>query len=421
MKKRHSIGRFVVVAIITLVVLVLTVCSFKLPGTWTDSDFVGFARAINFGVDFKGGEVLDYSVKSNEANADINSGIGYNVTRIKYLLENENYDVNVFQNGDDICIEFWNEYEPLDITERINKKVTFSIKTKESTDDADIVVSAADIESAQAVVSNSQYVLYLVFTETGAEHFQTVIDSGTAYFYINSKTAQTVGVSGAEKSYVGITIGNFDTAKRFASEIMSAKYDLGFDYVSVSSGRYAERNKIVAICLFVGLFLICAAILCAVFKKLGLVGSFILLIGSLLQIIVLQALPTNVFVMTIPAFYASLLSMVLGALTIYLIFAKMHNEYKSGKILFASVKFGYRKAWLKILDVYVILFATALIALFVTSYYASQFAMALMVGLAVYAITVLILTKFFTVWFSNISYKNKAYGFKREAHINELK
>ena len=89
--------------------------------------------------------------------------------------------------------------------------------------------------------------------------------------------------------------------------------------------------------------------------------------------------------------------------------------------MFASVKFGYSKIWAKLLDYSVILFAIALVTLFVSSYYAKQFAMALVVGLAIFAVVTLVLTKFFTIWFSNICYKNKDYGFKREAHINELK
>lgn len=422
MKKRHSVGRFVVVAILTLVVLLLTVCSFKLPGNWKDNDFVGFARAINYGIDFKGGTLQEYSVKSKVAGSKVADGISYNVSRIGYLLQNEGYDVNVFANGDNISVEFWDEYQPLDISEIINKKVTFSIK-KENGADKEEIVTANDIESAQGLVSGSQNVLILYFTDIGAEHFQTIIESGTAYFYINSTSPQSVDVSNASNQYIGITVGSLDTAKYYASEIMSAKYNLSFDNIStttVTKGE-AQKNVIVAICLTLGLFLLCSILLIAFFKKLGLVGSFILLIGTLLQILILQAIPESVFVMTVPAFYASLLTMILGALTIFLIFAKMHSEYKQGKILFASVKFGYNKVWAKILDYFVILFAIALVALFVASYYTKQFAMALVVGLAVFAVVVLVLTKFFTIWLSNICYKNKDYGFKREAHINELK
>ena len=421
-KKRHSIGRFVVVGVVALVVLLLTVCSFKLPGNWRDNDFMGFARAINYGIDFTGGTVQEYAIKSNEAGINIGDGIGYNVTRINYLLQNEGYDVNVYKNGNNINVELLNEFSPLDIEQIINKKVTFSIKTS-SEEDAEAVVTASDIQSAEGLVTGSQKVLLIYFTEAGAEHFQTVIDSGTAYFYINSKTAMSLSVSGSNKSYVGITVANLDVAKSYASQIMSAKYNLSFDNVGTTTITQADaqRNTIVAICLTVGVLLLSCIVLCAVFKKLGLVGSFILLIGTLLYILVLQAVPESAFVMTIPAFFASLTCIALSALMIFLILSAMHNEYKQGKILFASVKFGYNKIWLKVLDFFVVMLVVALVTLFAASYFASQFAMALLVGLVVLGFSVLLFTKFFTIWFSNITYKNKDYGFKREAHVNELK
>lgn len=422
MKKRHSIGRFVVVAVLALVVLILTVCSFKLPGNWKDSDFVGFARAINYGIDFKGGTLQEYSAKSTIAGTNVSEGVAYNVSRIEHLLKNEGYDVNVFQNGDNIGIEFWDEFEPLDISDIINKKVTFSIK-KESGADKQEIVSPSDIQSAQAMISGSQNVLLIYFTETGAEHFQEIIDNGTAYFYINSSSALTVDVSKATNSYLGITVSSLDTARNYASQIMCSKYSIKFDSIATTTvtKQAAQKNVVVAVCLTIGLFLLCSAILIIFFKKLGLVGSFILLIGTLLQILILQAVPETAFVMTVPAFYASLLSMILGALAIFLIFAKMHSEYKQGKILFASVKFGYNKVWAKMLDYFVILFLIAIVTLFAASYYTKQFAMALVVGLAIFAVVTLVLTKFFTIWLSNICYKNKDYGFKRGANINELK
>lgn len=422
MKKRHSIVRFAIVAVICLIMLVLTACQFGV-GSSQDNTFVGFARAINFGVDFRGGVVEEYSVKSNSTNnGDIKSGISNSITRIDYLLQNQGYDVNVYKNGDNINVEFLDEYSPLDISQIINKKVTFSIKTS-SEDDAEEVVTAQDIESAYGTTSGTQNVLIITFTSSGANNFQKVIDSGTGYFYINSKNAMSVSLSGASSSYIGLTVENLDIAKNYASQIMSAKYDLSFENINTTTvtSQMAQKNRIVAICLLVGLFALCAIILCSVFHWLGLVGSFVLLLGLLLQIVLLQAIPESAFVMTVPAFFASLLCMVLGALVIFLMFATMHGEYKKGKILYASVRFGYNKIWAQVLDIFVILLLSSIATYFLSTYMVKQFAMALMAGLAIYALATLLFTKFFSRWFSNISFKNKDYGFKREANVNELK
>ena len=423
MKKTNSIVRFVIMAVLCLVLLALTVFQFSLTGKLQDNDFVGFARAINFGIDFRGGVVEEYSVKRNSSkNGDIKTGVASNVTRINYLLQNEGYDVNVYKNGDNISIEFLDEYSPLDISQIINKKVTFSIKTS-SGDDAEDVVTANDIQDAYGTTSGTQNILVLTFTRDGADNFQKVIDSRTGYFYINSDSPMSVSLSGASNSYVGLTVENLDIAKNYASQIMSAKYDLSFENESTTTvtSQMAQKNRVVAICLLVGLFVVCTIILCLVFHKLGLVGSFILLIGVLLQIVLLQAIPTSVFEMTVPAYFASLLCMLLGALTLFLIFSKMHGEYKKGKILYASVKFGYDKIWAQILEFFAILLVSSIATYFLSTYLVKQFAMALMAGFVVYATTILLCTKFFTRWFSNISYNSKDYGFKREANINELK
>ena len=423
MKRKYSIGKFVIIAVLSAILLCLTVFSFALTGISSDSDFVGFARAINLGVEYVGGTVQEYSVNSNSSkNGNLQEGISGNVTRIKYLLSGSGYKTNVYQNSDNIVIELLDEYSPVEIQEQINKKVDFAIKTEQS-DTAEAVVTAQDIQSAYATTSGSEKVLMMTFTKDGATNFAKVIEKGTAYFYFNSSYAFNLSVSNSNSQYLGITMTSLDTASNYASQIISAKYDLTFDQISTSTFTKADanRNTITLICLTVGLFVLCSAILIAMFKTLGLIGAFTLLIGVLLQIVLLQAIPTNVFTLTGPAMLASLLCMLLGALSIYLFYDKMHKEYKMGKILPASVKFGYKKIWATILDMYIILLVPSIITYFFGSYLVKQFAMALMAGLFVYMVTTIVLTLFFTKWFTYISFKNKDYGFKREAHINELK
>ena len=141
----------------------------------------------------------------------------------------------------------------------------------------------------------------------------------------------------------------------------------------------------------------------------------------LLQIILLQAVPTGAFVMVGPSMFGSLLCMLLGAVALYLFFDKMHKEYKLGKVLYASVKFGYNKMWATILDLFIVLMASSILTYCFGTYLVKQFAMSLICGLAVYGLVTVVLTKFFTKWLTNISFKNKDYGFKREAHVDELK
>ena len=422
MKKKHSVGRFIVIAVLCIVVAILTIFSFKLPGTSKDYDFVGFARAINYGVEYRGGTTQEYSIQTTK-NGNLSSGISASATRLKYLLNNEGYNTNTYQNGDNLVIEFIEDYSPVDIENIINVNPTFAIKTS-SDESAEAVVVASDVADAYWTTSGSNNLLVINFTTTGAEHFASVISNGTAYFFFgDSSSPLSLDVSSANSSGLAITVANDDIGKYYASQIIASQYDFSYSLLNskVISKADATKNVVVLLTLTLCIFVLCVAILILAFKKLGVVGSLILFAGLLLQIILLQAVPETVFTFTSPAMFASLLCLVLGALSIYLIFDKMHKEYKLGKILPASVKFGFNKIWATILDCYVVLLIPTIITYFLGSYGIKQFAMALICGLVVYGVITIVLTKFLSKWLTYITVKNKDYGFKREAHVDELK
>ena len=424
MKKKNSIGKFVIIAVLCAIVTFFTVFSFSLSGASKDYDFVGFARAINLGIEYKGGTVKEYSVKNNSLeNTNLNGAASSNATRIKYLLDGEGYETQTYQNGDNIVIEFIDDYSPVDIEDIINKKVTFGIKTTQS-DTAEDVLTGKDVDNAYATVSGSQNVVYIIFTSEGATKFQNALSSGTAYVYIDSNYIYSISNDSVSTyAMTGFVSPSLDSAKSYASQIMSSRFDVSFEELSTKTFTKADanRNVITLISLVLGVFVLCSVLLIGLFKKLGLVGALILLIGLLLQVLILQAIPETVFTFTTGAMFASLLSLVLGALSLYLIFDSMHKEYKLGKILQASVKFGYNKIWVTILDIFVVILAPSIISYFMGVYFVKQFALALIAGLFIYGLVTIVLTKFFTKWLTYIAYKNKDYGFKREAHVNELK
>ena len=430
MKKKYSIGKFVIIAVLCAIVTVLTVFGFSLSGKSQDNDFKGFARAVNLGVEYIGGTVKEYSIKSNSTqNKNLAEGISSSATRIEYLLERdkENYDTNVYQNGENLVIEFLDDYSPYDIQSIINKKVEFGLKTSQDAT-AENVVGAEDVETAYATQSGTNNIVYVIFTESGAQKFQTQVSSNTLYLYIDGNYIYSIS-NDSVMSYQYIVFGAnastlpMERARYYASQVLSSKYDLEFTEVSSKTYTEAEasKNAIVLICLVVGLFILCASILLVMFKKLGLVGAFTLFIGLLLQIMLLQAIPETVFTLTSAGMFASLFCMVFGALSIYMFYDKMHKEYQLGKVLYASIKFGYNKIWARILDTYLVLLVPAIVTFFFGSYFVKQFALALIAGLFVYGVVTIVLTKFFTRWLTYISTKNKDYGFKREAHVDELK
>lgn len=421
MKKKHSKGRFVVIAVLCAILAFFTIFGFSIS---KDSDFVGFARAINLGIEYQGGTVKEYSIGNSSKNSgNIGEGISSNATRIKYLLDGEGYETNAYQNGGNLVIEFVDDYSPVDIEEIINKKITFGMKTSQS-ETAEDVITAKDIKNAYSALNGTQNVVYIIFTDEGATNFRNQLSSNTLYVYINSNYIYSISNDNVSTyAMTGFTTPSLDSAKNYASQIMSSKYD--FTFQEINSITYtkdvANKNVITLISLVVGVFVLCSIILIGLFKKLGLVGALTLFVGLLLQILLLQAIPETVFALTSTAMFASLLALVLGALSVYMFYDKMHKEYKMGKVLYASVKFGYNKMWATVLDLFVLLLAPSIVTYFVGTYMVKQFALAFICGLVVYGVVTIVLTKFFAKWMTYISVKNKDYGFTREAHVDELK
>lgn len=422
MKKKRTIGKFLIIAFLSAILAFLTIFSFHLAGKSQDYDFVGFARAINYGVEYRGGTELTYNVVENTKASDLQKAISNNATRIEYLLDGKGYNSNVYQDGNNIVVELFDEYSPVGIEEMINAKVSFAIKTEQS-DTAEAVVSSQDVANAYATKSGSQNVLIIEFTSSGSNKYASVVENGTGYFYIGNNSSFSIDLSNSNTNYVGIVVSKLDTAKDYASQIMSSKFDLEFSKINtkVYSEKDAQNNVIALLSLVLGLFVLISILFVVMFKKLGLVGSFAMFIGLLLQILLVQAVPESAFIFTGPALYASLLAMAIGSLAVYSIFAKMHTEYKMGKILNASVKFGYQKSWKLLIDIFVLLLVPTVMGYFFGTYVVKQFAMAFMCGLAIYAFVALVLVRLFTRWLTYISFKNTDYGFKREAHVDELK
>lgn len=422
MRKKHSTGRFIIISIICAIFLCLTIFSFALPGSQFDHDYMGFARAINLGIEFKGGTVYHYQISNNNSSSNVfDGGIAPNANRIKYLLNNNSYNANVYQNGTELVVELIEEFNPISVNEIVNTNPYFAIKSSSGQDVA-ATIDASMITSASTTGENGG-VLILMLTTEGKNQLATATSSGSGslYLYFGDTEVPMSYNQILDQGYVGITVGDLDKANYYASEVLSSKYDASFEQTSTQtfSQADAERNVIVAIVLTIALFVACVAVLCARFKKMGLVGSLVLLITVLAQIILLQAVP--VFTLTGPSLFASLLSMIIATIAIYLMLNNMAKEYKMGKILTASVKFGYDKIWKLILAVFVVMLVPSVITYFFGSYLVQFFAMGLICGLSVSALCTLLFTRFFTRWLTNITFKNKDYGFTREAHVNELK
>lgn len=87
--KKRSIVKFVFVAILTVLGIVLSVCSFPVVGT--DYVYNGFANSISLGLDLSGGLSVVYDCSLNSSNGNLNDSIDATVARLQQILYEEDY------------------------------------------------------------------------------------------------------------------------------------------------------------------------------------------------------------------------------------------------------------------------------------------------------------------------------------------
>lgn len=421
MKQKRAKNKFGIILVIFALLMVLTLISFPLPTS--DYDYNGFIGSMTKGVDYTGGTVINFSITDNSGtNDDMSTGIEANLTRIKNLLQDNYYNCNTYVNGDYITVELIKDYSPLDISQIINSSFDFYVTTS-SSDDAEKVITSDMVETAYAIQNGTTVGLYIGFNDEGATAIQNATSSGSAtlYFTIGDKSL-TVSVSEAiTNPYILVTTSSYSLAESYAATINASRFDFTFNQVSSTtiSSNQALVNAVTTICVAVALIGLTIALFVVIFKKLGLIGILTMLFALIFEIILFQSIPNLTF--TAYSFVGFVLVWGLGILASLFMFDKMHQEYKLGKKLYASVRFGYDKSFLKIIDLFVFTLIISLLFFAFGSFELKSFAISMALGSVVYPLCVLLLNRWFVGWYLLINpTKAEKYGFSREEEVDEL-
>ena len=432
MRKKRAIRNFAGIIFLCLVLIVFSVISFNVPDT--DKTFVGFIRGINLGIEYQGGTTITYKAYSNSSNNG-NSDNGLNVTAnsLEQVLASYNYSANVFKTSNSslkVQVSFNGiDDECENVTNILN--LSSELKFKAKNDDT-VFLTGSDIKNASALKNNGQYGVYIEFTKAGQDGFNQLtkkaIDnsSKTVELYLgvaeDAYTSFTISEEiNQEAIFISGGINTMDNASKMAARINASRYNYSFEEVNrvTISQKMAKTNKILTLVVALVVLISIVVYLYVRFKNLGLCGVLSILIAFLAQILLLLSLP-NV-VLTPTSFVASVLTMVMGAIICSFMFGRMNKEYALGKKIHASVKFGFTKTYSKIIDVLVMTLVPMFLLLICGTEMAKQFAVASLIGIVVYGLSCLLLSYLFAKLYVDINpTKAKKYGFKREAHINEI-
>ena len=429
MKKKKAIRNFVLICIVAGIGLVLTIFSFDIP--FTTYTFNGFAKSVQLGLDLKGGVMAVYDCeKSSESEGSLDDQIEATITRLTNLITADYPEATIVKQGDNqIRIEVPDVDDPDEVLSLIGEPAKLEFK-KEQSDTAEAVLTGKDIKSAeyQYDSQNNQHGVKITFTTSGATKFHALTSElassqSPLYIYLNgelfsSPTVQEV-IAGGE-TFISGGMNTQAEAEAYATKILSGTYsvDLSLSEKNVITATLGENALLLSIIAgFVGLVLIFAFMI-LIYKNLGLIANLSLIFYTIILMFLLAVLP---FIqLTLPGVAGIILGLGMAVDGNIVIFERIKDECKSGKKIPASIKSGFKRASITVLDSNITTIIAAIVLAWLGTGAIRGFAYTLLISMLVSMFTTLVVTRGFINIALNINSVNyKAYGLKKGKALNE--
>ncbi len=431
MLKKRAIRNFILVSIATIIGLILTIFSFDIP--FTTYTFKGFAGGIQLGLDLKGGVMAVYNCeKSAESEGSLDSQIEATINRLTNLIQADYPESTIVKQGENqIRIEVPDVDDPEEVLSIIGEPAKLEFK-KEESDTAEAVLTGKDIASAeyQFDSQNNQHGVKLTFTKDGATKFHTLTselatNQSPLYIYIggelfSSPTVQSVIADGV--TFISGNMANQKEAEAYATRILSGTYsvDLELSEKNVITATLGENALLLSIIAgLVGLVLI-FVIMYLIYKNLGLLANFSLIIYTVILMFLLSVLP---FIqLTLPGIAGIILGLGMAVDGNIVIYERIKDEFKSGKKIPASFKAGFKRATITILDSNITTIIASLVLAWLGTGAIRSFAYTLLISIVVSMFTTLVVTRGLLNWalpFNSTKYKK--YGLKKGEVANNEK
>ena len=409
MTKKRSIRRFVLLAIVVAIGIVLAVGGFRIP--FTHYRYNGFANSISLGLDLSGGLAVVYDCETT-GNGDLNNSIDATITRLQSVLYSEGYSEALVtkQGSSRIRIEVPGANENDDIFTFLENPQTLSmtLEKADGTNSPRVWVEGSDIRDVNAGYNNqdSQWMVLLDFNDAGRTKFadltrEAANTTKTIYVYLGDVYGEPWGtltceseISGGSTQITGGGITSRDSAREYAFNIMSGTFNVKLSLIensviSATLGRDALLYGIIAGA--VALFLI-MLIMWWRYGDFGLLADFALVIYVILMLFFLQAIP---FVqLTLPGIAGIILSLGMAVDGNVIIFERIKEEYASGKKMHLAVKGGFKKAFWPIFDSNITTIITSIILYILGTAAIKGFAITLLLGILLSMFTTLVVTRF---------------------------
>ena len=444
MTKKLSIVKFVFVSIAVVLGICLSIFSFPIP--FTTSNFNGFINSIPLGLDIAGGYSAVYNIELEDDSKNISEEIDYSIDFIKSVLNNQGYsDAVVVKQGDSqIRLTVSKNNDPKTLISTLGSAGDIYIKSSETTDVSDSDIIGEDIErvySTRLQTSETEFSwgVMIEFTQnsttgkSGAEKYEnltsTVASSGnTIYIYMDDELYQSVGgITSAQTTGTlflsGGGITSQETANQFALRVMVGTLEtkLSQDPNSVIEiPSTITPNFLMFACVAISILSIVFVVLMVIkFRDFGWMSLLSLLVYAILVVFFMQAVP--IVLLTLGGIIATAIGLALLFFTHILLFSNIANEYANGKKIHLSIKSGYKKSVLPIVDINVVAILLSFVMWFLGDLFSMSFGIILSISSLMGLFTTLLVTKAFMKWYLPINSSNaKKLGLKRGENVNEI-
>ena len=167
----------------------------------------------------------------------------------------------------------------------------------------------------------------------------------------------------------------------------------------------------------IGLLLV-FAIMIGKYRGLGVAASLALVIYTVILIVLLALVPW--VQLTLPGIAGVILSIGMAVDANVIIFERIREEYASGKTVSTSIKAGFKRAFITILDSNVTTILAAIVLWILCPGSIKGFAITLLIGVVLSMITAIAVTRYLVKLLYNISEgKPSFFALKREVIIDE--
>lgn len=435
--KKNSIINFVAMIVITILGIVLSVCSFDIP--FTSYTYNGFANSISLGLDLAGGisVVYDCSIAKDSNTSDLDTAIDATVTRLESVITKEYSEATITRQGNTkIRIEVPSVTNSDEIFDMIGEPTPLYMTLTQSSS-AEARIKGSDISNVQATVQKGDsgdyvYGVSVTFTKEGAKKFADLTGEAASgdkkiYIYLGEiDDSADMQLTCKKKITGGSTFisGSFNTmkdAEDYALKIMSGTFNVELELLEssvVSATLGGQALKLAIIGGFVGMFLI-MLILWLRYGDFGFLASFALVMYTVLMLFFLQAI--SFVQLTLPGLAGIILSIGMAVDGTVIIFERVREEYRSGKKIPLSVKIGFKRAFWPIFDSNITTIITALVLYILGTASIQGFAITLLIGIVLSMFMNLVILRFLVKWylpFNSVKAK-KLHLPKQIKHIKE--